>query len=119
MLPPDHETQAIADHLVAFFEQEVEHERLGRSLAPLQVGVGSIANAVMCGLIDAPFSDLVQYSEVLQDSTFELLDAGKLKFASGCSITLSGPCGQRVFGNLDKYADRLVLRPRKYPITRK
>ena len=113
MLPPDHETQAIADHLVAFFEQEVEHERLGRSLAPLQVGVGSIANAVMCGLIDAPFSDLVQYSEVLQDSTFELLDAGKLKFASGCSITLSGPCGQRVFGNLDKYADRLVLRPQE------
>ncbi|HEY0288064.1 MAG TPA: acetyl-CoA hydrolase/transferase family protein [Pseudomonas sp.] len=113
MLLPDHETQAIADHLVVFFEEEVEKGRLGRSLAPLQVGVGSIANAVMCGLIDAPFSDLVQYSEVLQDSTFDLLDAGKLTFASGCSITLSEKCGQRVFGNLEKYADRLVLRPQE------
>jgi succinyl-CoA:acetate CoA-transferase len=113
MLPPDNDTQAIADHLVRFFEQEVEMGRLPRNLAPLQVGVGSIANAVMCGLINAPFNDLVQYSEVLQDSTFDLLDAGKLKFASGCSITLSGPCGERVFGNLEKYADRLVLRPQE------
>lgn len=113
MLPPDNDTQAIADHLVWFFEQEVEMGRLPRNLAPLQVGVGSIANAVMCGLINAPFNDLVQYSEVLQDSTFDLLDAGKLKFASGCSITLSGPCGERVFGNLEKYADRLVLRPQE------
>ncbi|WP_409276855.1 acetyl-CoA hydrolase/transferase family protein [Pseudomonas defluvii] len=113
MLPPDNDTQAIADHLVRFFEQEVEMGRLPRNLAPLQVGVGSIANAVMCGLINAPFNDLVQYSEVLQDSTFELLDAGKLKFASGCSITLSGPCGERVFANLEKYADRLVLRPQE------
>lgn len=113
MLPPDKDTQAIADHLVRFFEQEVEMGRLPRNLAPLQVGVGSIANAVMCGLINAPFNDLVQYSEVLQDSTFDLLDAGKLKFASGCSITLSGPCGERVFGNLKKYADRLVLRPQE------
>jgi succinyl-CoA:acetate CoA-transferase len=113
MLPPDDETQAIAEHLIRFFELEVEQGRLPRSLAPLQVGVGSIANAVMCGLIDAPFSDLVQYSEVLQDSTFELLDAGKLKFASGCSITLSGACGERVFNNLEKYADRLVLRPQE------
>ena len=113
MLPPDNDTQAIADHLVRFFEIEVEMGRLTRNLAPLQVGVGSIANAVMCGLIDAPFNDLVQYSEVLQDSTFDLLDAGKLKFASGCSITLSGACGERVFKNLEKYAERLVLRPQE------
>jgi succinyl-CoA:acetate CoA-transferase len=113
MLPPDNDTQAIADHLVRFFEREVEMGRLTRNLAPLQVGVGSIANAVMCGLIDAPFHDLVQYSEVLQDSTFDLLDAGKLKFASGCSITLSGACGERVFNNLEKYAERLVLRPQE------
>ncbi|MBB3104905.1 succinyl-CoA:acetate CoA-transferase [Azomonas macrocytogenes] len=113
ILPPDEETQAIADHLIAFFEQEVEAGRLGASLAPLQVGVGSIANAVMHGLVDAPFNNLVQYSEVLQDSTFALFDAGKLLFASGCSITLSGECGQRVFGNLEKYKDRLVLRPQE------
>ncbi len=113
IVPPDAETQAIANHLIAFFGQEVEGGHLPPSLAPLQVGVGSIANAVMSGLVHSPFSNLVQYSEVLQDSTFELMDAGKLRFASTTGITLSEACGKRVFGNLDKYRDRLILRPQE------
>lgn len=113
ILPPDAETQAIAGHLVGFFEREVACGRLASNLAPLQVGVGSIANAVMYGLMDAPFDGLELYSEVLQDSAFALFDAGKLKFASGCSITLSETCGQRVFADLGRYRDRLVLRPQE------
>ncbi len=50
------------------------------------------------------------YSEVLQDSTFDLFDAGKLDFASGSSITLSPARAAQVFGHLDAYKDRLVLR---------
>jgi len=30
-------------------------------LGPLQAGIGNIANAVMCGLIDSPFEDLTMY----------------------------------------------------------
>ena len=37
------------------------------------------------------------YSEVLQDSTFDLLDAGKATFASGASITLSAERQAQVF----------------------
>src|SRR3546814_301080 len=81
--PPDEETQAIANHLVEFFKSEVEAGRMAKNLGPMQVGIGNIANAVMCGLIDSPFEDLVMYSEVLQDCTFELIDAGKMTFASG------------------------------------
>jgi len=55
----------------------------------------------------------VMYSEVLQDCTFELIDAGKMTFASGCSITLSERCNDRVFGNLEKYKDKLILRPQE------
>lgn len=113
VLPPDAETQAIADHLIAFFGREVEAGRLSNSLAPLQAGIGSIANAVMCGLIDSPFQDLSMYSEVLQDSTFDLIDAGKLSFASGSSITLSARRNADVFGNLERYKDKLVLRPQE------
>jgi len=113
ILPPDDETQAIANHLIGFFEREVASGRLASNLAPLQVGVGTIANSVMYGLVDSPFSDLVLYSEVLQDSAFALFDAGRLKFASGCSITLSGDCGRRVFADLGKYRDRVVLRPQE------
>ena len=113
VLPPDAETQGIADHLIEFFKAEVTAGRMTNKLGPLQAGIGSIANAVMCGLIDSPFENLSMYSEVLQDSTFDLIDAGKLRFASGSSITLSGRRNADVFGNLDKYKDKLVLRPQE------
>jgi len=111
--PADAETQAIADHLIGFFASEVEAGRLPCNLGPLQVGVGSIANAVMAGLIDAPFENLCMYSEVLQDSTFELFDAGKLDFASGSAIVLSAARGAQVFGDFGRYKERLVLRPQE------
>ena len=113
VLPPDDETQGIANHLIDFFKREVEAGRMSNSLGPLQAGIGSIANAVMCGLIESPFENLTMYSEVLQDSTFDLIDAVKLRFASGSSITLSTRRNADVFGNLERYKDKLVLRPQE------
>lgn len=66
---PDEETQAIANHLIDFFEKEVAEGRLPHNLAPLQAGIGSIANAVLTGFKHSSFEDLVMYSEVLQDCT--------------------------------------------------
>ncbi len=113
ILPPDADTAAIAAHLVRFFEHEVERGRLTSSLMPIQAGIGTIANAVMAGFIDSPFEHLTMYSEVLQDSTFDLFDAGKLDFASGSSITLSETKSAQVFGDIARYKDRLVLRPQE------
>ena len=113
ILPPDDETAAIAAHLVDFFKKEVELGRLTERLLPIQAGIGTIANAVMMGFVDSPFKHLTMYSEVLQDSTFELFDAGKLDFASGSSITLSAAKGEQVFGDIARYKDRLVLRPQE------
>jgi succinyl-CoA:acetate CoA-transferase len=110
---PDADTRAIADHLIRFFENEVANGRLDLTLQPLQAGIGTIANSVMTGLADGPFHHLRMYSEVLQDSTFDLFDAGKLAFASGSSITLSAACNERVFGQFHKYKDRLILRPQE------
>ena len=113
ILPADEDTAAIAAHLVAFFEREVAQGRLTERLLPIQAGIGTIANAVMMGFIDSPFQHLSMYSEVLQDSTFDLFDAGKLDFASGSSITLSAAKGAQVFGDIGRYKDRLVLRPQE------
>ncbi len=110
---PDSDTAAIARHLVNFFKEEVAQQRMPAKLGPLQAGIGNIANAVMMGLLDSDFKDLTMYSEVLQDSTFDLIDAGKLDFASGCSIILSERCNAQVFNNLEKYRDKLVLRPQE------
>jgi len=113
ILPPDAETAAIAGHLIGFFNGEIAAGRLTERLMPIQAGIGTIANAVVSGLIDGPFSGLTMYSEVLQDSTFDLFDAGKLDFASGSSITLSEDKGRQVFAELERYKERLVLRPQE------
>jgi succinyl-CoA:acetate CoA-transferase len=113
ILPPDEETAAIAGHLVDFFKDEVAAGRLTNSLQPLQAGIGTIANAVMMGFIDSPFEHMTMYSEVLQDSTFDLFDAGKLDFASGSSITLSPEKSRLVIGDIDQYKSRLILRPQE------
>lgn len=113
IVPPDHETKEMAQHLISFLREEVRVGRLTNNLAPLQAGIGSVANAVLHGLIDSEFEDLQVYSEVLQDSVFELIDAGKVNFASACSITLSEEMMKQVYGNLEKYRDKLVLRPQE------
>jgi len=113
VLPADAETAAIAGHLIRFFEKEIEAGRLTRNLLPLQAGIGTIANAVLAGFADSPFEHLTMYSEVLQDSTFDLFDAGKLDFASGSSITLSPDKSRQVFRDFERYRDKLVLRPQE------
>jgi len=110
---PDAETGAIAGHLIDFFQYEVRKGRLGTTLAPLQAGIGSIANAVLHGLIDSPFHDLKMYSEVLQDSTFELFDSGKLVFASGSSITLGAEAHDRIIPDIGRYKNKVLLRPQE------
>ena len=113
IVEPDEETAQIAEHLLNFLRNEIKLGRLTTKLAPLQSGVGSVANAVLNGFLNSEFGDLEIYSEVLQDAVFELLDAGKVKVASGTSITLSEERGKQVYAELDKYKDRLVLRPQE------
>ena len=113
IVPPDEETQIMANHLLIFLRKEIEAGRLTKKLAPLQSGIGSVANAVLHGMLDSEFTDLEVYSEVLQDAVFDLIDAGKVTFASACSITLSEEKGEKVFQNFDKYRDKLILRPQE------
>lgn len=113
VLPPDDETAAIAGHINEYLLNEVRHGRLTHSLLPLQAGIGTIANAVLHGLVDSPFHDLTMYSEVLQDSTFALLDSGQMTFASASSITVSKSVYEQLIENVEKYRSRLVLRPQE------
>jgi succinyl-CoA:acetate CoA-transferase len=113
VLPADPETALIAGHLIEFFQHEVARGRLPGGLPPLQAGIGTIANAVLSGFGASPFEALTIYSEVLQDSAFELMDTGKVTFASAASITLSPAWHAHVFEHLDRYRDKLVLRPQE------
>lgn len=109
--PADENTTAIAQNIVKFLENEVSEGRLTKELKPLQCGIGKVANAVLGGLVDSDFENLTMYSEVFQDSTFDLIDSGKLTFASASSLTVSAECYDRVMNNIDQYKDKIVLRP--------
>lgn len=111
--PADADTNAIAGHLTEFLTNEVRRGRLTERLLPLQAGIGTIANAVLQGFANSRFHALTMYSEVLQDSTFDLLDAGRLDFASGSSMTLSTDKHRRVLADIGKYRSRLILRPQE------
>ena len=72
IVPPDEETVIMAQHLIEFLREEVKIGRLTNRLAPLQSGIGSVANAVLHGMLDSEFEDLEVYSEVLQDAVLIL-----------------------------------------------
>ncbi|HEY3367577.1 MAG TPA: acetyl-CoA hydrolase/transferase family protein [Symbiobacteriaceae bacterium] len=110
---PDAETKQISGYLLEFLEHEVKMGRLTRTLAPLQAGIGVLANAVFAGLADSAFENLEVYSEVLQDAMFDLMDLGKLNVASASSITCSPDKLKYVLENLHRYRDKVVLRPQE------
>lgn len=110
---PDETTKAMAGHLIDFLKDEYGHGNTEKELPPLQSGIGTVANAVFHGLLESEFTNLEVYSEVLQDAVFDLMDAGKVRFASGCSITLSEEKMNEVFPKLEDYRDQLVLRPQE------
>ena len=51
------------------------------------------------------------YTEVFQDACLELMDAGRIRGASTCSLTLSPQALQRIYSNFDAYANKIVIRP--------
>lgn len=108
--PPDETARTIAGHILDFLSNEVKQGRLPASLLPLQSGVGNIANAVLTGLVDAPFDNLTAYTEVIQDGMMDLLDSGKLSFASATAFSLSPDRAADINANMEKYRGRMLLR---------
>lgn len=113
LFEPNEETQQIADNLLAFLASEVEKGNLTESLAPLQSGVGSVANAVLSGMKNSQFKDLEVCSEVLQDGIFDLIDAGVVKFAVGTAFSLSKKRVESLTEDLEKYKDKIMFRPQE------
>ena len=79
-------------------------------LLPIQSGVGNVANAVLAGLDDSEFTDLVAFTEVLQDGMLDLLDSGTLRAASATSFGLSSDGVRRFMAGIDGYKGRILLR---------
>jgi len=111
--PPDAVAEAIAGHLLEFLAHEVRQGRLPPDLLPLQSGVGNVTNAVLGGLLHAPYNNLSAFTEVIQDGMLDLLDAGKLKLASATALSLSPAAAERFNANMGAYREKLILRPQE------
>jgi acyl-CoA hydrolase len=98
-----------------FFVAEMKAGRIPASFLPIQSGVGNIANAVLAALGESPeIPDLEVYTEVIQDAVIDLLESGRVKFASGSSLTVSNPTMDKIYANLPFFKERVILRTTEF-----
>ncbi len=113
--PIDSVTQAIGDNVAAFLVSEMEAGRMPKEFLPLQSGVGNVANAVLGAIGSNPKIPAFNvYTEVIQDAVIKLMKEGRVKFASGCSLSVSREVILDIYSNLDFFKDKLLLRPQEY-----
>ena len=108
---PDQTSLTIASHIIEFLEWEAKRAGLPKSLLPIQSGVGNVPNAVMAGLIEAPFENMTAFTEVIQDGMLDMIEAGTLRMASATAFSLSPEKAQYFNDNAERFRDRLLLRP--------
>ena len=110
---PAEADRAIADHLQRFLAAEVDRNPLFAEAVTLQFGVGSLGNALMGAFtaLDVGDRPLVYFGEVIQDGLLDLIDADRLSGASATSLALSADGQDRLFADVSRYADGIVLRP--------
>ncbi|SHD78686.1 acetyl-CoA hydrolase/transferase family protein [Schnuerera ultunensis] len=113
LAPIDNVSTRMAENLIDFLDNEVKCKRLPENLLPLQSGVGSVANAVLAGLVSSKYENLTVYSEVLQDAVLDLIDCGKVDMASATSLTLSKERIEDFYNNIKKYKEKIILRPQE------
>lgn len=112
--PSDEVTRKIGENVATFLENEMKAGRIPAGFLPIQSGVGNIANAVLGALGENPhIPPFEMYTEVIQDAVIDLMKKGDVKYASGCSLTISAEKLEEVFADIDYFKKHVVLRPQE------
>jgi acyl-CoA hydrolase len=53
------------------------------------------------------------YTEVIQDSVFKLMKAGRVNFVSGSSLTVSREVLNEIYADFEFYKNKILLRPQE------
>ncbi len=109
----DDNARRMSANIIELLNAEIKAGRMPENLLPLQSGVGNVANAVIHGFVESDLKDLSVYTEVIQDGMFDLIDAGKLNFASGTSLSPSPEGLERFYKNIKEYRKHIMLRPQE------
>lgn len=110
----DPTTLQIGANVATFLAAEMKAGRVPSTFLPIQSGVGETANAVLQALgenKDIPAFEM--YTEVIQDAVIALMKQGRVKFASGSSLTLSPEARNAFYDDLEFFRSRIVLRPQE------
>ncbi|GAA0268957.1 acetyl-CoA hydrolase/transferase C-terminal domain-containing protein [Halobacterium noricense] len=110
---PTDDDLSIAENLGKFLDAEMERSPVFEDAIHLQFGVGSLGNALMGELKELDFGDrdVVYFGELIQDGLLDMLDDGQLECASATSMALTDEGQQRLFDDVERYAEDVVLRP--------
>lgn len=112
--PLDDVTLAIGKNVADFLVSEIKAGRLPKEFVPVQSGVGNVANAVLgCMGENEAIPAFNVYTEVIQDAVIKLMKEGRVKFASGCSLSVSNEVIHDIYSHLDFFKDKILLRPQE------
>ena len=111
---PSEITKQIGQNVADFLAAEMKASRIPPEFLPIQSGVGNIANAVLGALgVHPGIPAFEMYTEVIQDAVIGLIRKGKVKFASGSSLTLSNDVLQSIYNDIEFFRSRILLRPQE------
>jgi len=112
--PVDDVTAKIGDNVANFLVGEMAAGRIPKCFLPVQSGVGNIANAVLGAMGENRSIPVFEvYTEVIQDAVITLMKSGRVKFASGCSFTVSNAMMDEIYADLAFFKPKLLLRPQE------
>jgi succinate CoA transferase len=107
-------TARIGENVADFLAAELHRGLIPPAFLPIQSGVGDTANAVLKAMGEHPkIPRFDMYTEVIQDAVIALIKENKIRFASGCSLTVSNPVLRDIYGQIDFFRSRLLLRPQE------
>jgi succinate CoA transferase len=107
-------TKKIGENVAEFLSHEMARGLIPKSFLPVQSGVGDTANAVLQAMGQHPgIPQFDMYTEVIQDAVVNLIKQGKVRFASGCALTVTAPLLREIYANLQDFRSKLLLRPQE------
>ncbi len=107
-------TAQIGENVAGFLAAELNRGLIPKSFLPIQSGVGDTANAVLHAMgqhSEIPMFEM--YTEVIQDAVIALMKQGKVRFASGCSLTVTNAVLRDIYANLEFFRSKILLRPQE------
>lgn len=107
-------TARIGRNVAEFLAAELRRGLIPKPFLPIQSGVGDTANAVLRAMGEnAEIPTFEMYTEVIQDAVVTLMKQGKIRFVSGCSLTVTKEVLQDIYDNIQFFRSKFLLRPQE------